>query len=311
MAYDGRLPVKAVVDVSAAPGASDTAPVASLFLNDYLIGAQQLVANGEKQRIEARIPRYAVGATNVLRVSFQRQPVSDRCLETPQAFPVSVLPTSHIVLEKTALGDDFSGMAARFAVDTQLLVPQAYLDHPASSLPQVISVADAAGVSPLRAQLKVITDPKASVTLDKAFLAFELPIKDSKESVQVDEQGRLRINHKDQLLLDVHPLNHLASLQVVDAGGQRGMVYRALGNDSPRFAKQILLTRGDVAILGDNGALTTFDTQDPSGSQLIDNEEPKGLDAWRTPSLLWLIPGGILLVLILLLAGRNARRNRQ
>jgi cytochrome c-type biogenesis protein CcmH/NrfF len=26
---------------------------------------------------------------------------------------------------------------------------------------------------------------------------------------------------------------------------------------------------------------------------------------------LWLIPGGILLVLILLLAGRNARRNRQ
>lgn len=40
VAYDGRLPVKAVIDVSAAPGASDTAPVASLFLNDYLIGAQ-------------------------------------------------------------------------------------------------------------------------------------------------------------------------------------------------------------------------------------------------------------------------------
>ncbi|URM28312.1 cellulose biosynthesis cyclic di-GMP-binding regulatory protein BcsB [Pseudomonas frederiksbergensis] len=310
VAYDGRLPVKAVVDVSAAPGASDTAPVASLFLNDYLIGAQQLVANGEQQRIEARIPRYALGSKNVLRVSFQRQPVSDRCLETPQAFPVSVLPTSHIVLDKTALGDDFSGMAARFAMDAQILVPQAYLEHPASSLPQVISVADAAGVSPLRAQLNVSADPKA-VTPDKAFLAFELPIKDSKESVQVDEQGRLRINHKDQVLLDVHPLNHLASLQVVDAGGQHGLVYRALGNDAPRFARQILLTRGDVAILGDNGALTTFDTQDPSGSQLIDNEEPKGLDAWRTPSLLWLIPGGILLVLILLLAGRNARRNRQ
>jgi hypothetical protein len=98
---------------------------------------------------------------------------------------------------------------------------------------------------------------------------------------------------------------------VVDAGGQHGLVYRALGNDAPRFAKQILLTRGDVAILGDNGTLSTFDAKDPSGSQLIDNEEPKGLDAWRTPSLLWLIPGGILLVLILMLAGRNARRNRQ
>lgn len=311
VAYDGRLPVKAVIDVSAAPGASDTAPVASLFLNDYLIGAQQLVANGERQRIEARIPRYAVGSSNVLRVSFQRQPVSDRCLETPQAFPVSVLPTSHIVLEKTALDDDFSGMAARFAVNAQILVPQVYLEHPASSLRQVISVADAAGVSPLRAQLNVSADPKVSVTPDKAFLAFELPIKDSKESVQVDEQGRLRINHKDQVLLDVHPLNHLASLQAVESGGQHGLVYRTLGTDAPRFARQILLSRGDVAILGDNGALTTFNTQDPSGSQLIDHEEPKGLDAWRTPSLLWLIPGGILLVLILLLAGRNARRNRQ
>lgn len=190
-------------------------------------------------------------------------------------------------------------------------MPQAYLEHPASSLGQVISVADAAGVSPLRAQLKVNNDPKASVTPDKAFLAFELPVKDSKESVQVDEQGRLRINHKDQVLLDVHPLNHLASLQAVDAGGQHGLVYRTLGADAPRFAKPILLSRGDVAILGDDGTLTTFNTQDPSGSQLIDNEEPKGLDAWRTPSLLWLIPGGIVLVLILLLAGRNARRNRQ
>lgn len=69
----------------------------------------------------------------------------------------------------------------------------------------MISVADAAGVSPLRAQLNISADPKVSVTPDKAFLAFELPIKDSKESVQVDEQGRLRINHKDQVLLDVHP----------------------------------------------------------------------------------------------------------
>lgn len=311
VAYDGRLPVKAVIDVSAAPGASDTAPVASLFLNDYLIGAQQLVANGEKQRMEARIPRYALGATNVLRVSFQRQPVSNRCLETPQAFPVSVLPTSHIVLEKTVLNDDFSGMAARFAVDTQILVPQAYLEHPTSSLGQVISVADAAGVSPLRAQLQVSSQPKALVTPDKTFLAFELPVKDSKESVKVDEHGRLRINHKDQVLLDVHSLNHLASLQAVNAGGQHGLVYRTLGADAPRFAKPILLNRGDAAILGDSGALTTFDTQDPSGSQLIENQEPNRLDAWRTPSLLWLIPGGTVLILILLLAGRNARRNRQ
>lgn len=311
VAYDGRLPVKAVIDVSAAPGASDTAPVASVFLNDYLIGAQQLQADGEKQRIEARIPRYALGSTNVLRVSFQRQPVSDRCLETPQAFPVSVRPTSHVVLEKTTPGDDFAGMAARFAVDTQVLVPQAWLDHPVSSLPQVIAVASASGVSPLRAQLKVSADAKTSVAPDKSFLAFELPVTDSKQPMQVDDQGRLRISHKDQVLLDVHQLNNLASLQVVEAGGQHGLVYNALGKDAPQFSKPILLTRGDTSILSDNGVLNTLDSKDPNGSQLIDDDEPKGLDAWREPSLLWLIPGGILLFLVLLLAGRSARRNRQ
>ena len=311
VAYDGRLPTQAVIDVSAAPGASDTAPVASLFLNDYLIGAQQLIANGEKQRIEARIPRYALGSTNVLRVSFQRQPVSDRCLETPQAFPVSVLPTSHVVLEKVDVNEDFSGMAARFAVDTQVLVPQSWLDQPASSLPQVIAVADASGVSPLRAQLKVSADPKAAVTPDKSFLAFDLPVKDSKEGVQVDDQGRLRINHKDQVLLDLQPLNNLASLQVVESGGQHGVIYNTLGKDAPLFAKPILLTRGDVSILGNQGAVTTLDSKDPSGSQLIEREEPKGMDAWRKPSLLWLVPAGILLFLVLLLVGRSARRNRQ
>ncbi len=311
VAYDGRLPTQAVIDVAAAPGASNTAPVASLFLNDYLIGAEQLIANGEKQRIQARIPSYALGSTNVLRVSFQRQPVSDRCLETPQAFPVSVLPTSHVVLEKVDVNEDFSGMAARFAVDTQVLVPQSWLDQPASSLPQVIAVADASGVSPLRAQLKVSADPKAAVTPDKSFLAFDLPVKDSKEGVKVDDQGRLRINHKDQVLLDLQPLNNLASLQVVESGGQHGVIYNTLGKDAPRFAKPILLTRGDVSILGDQGAVTTLDSKDPSGSQLIEREEPKGMDAWRKPSLLWLVPAGILLFLVLLLVGRSARRNRQ
>lgn len=113
------------------------------------------------------------------------------------------------------------------------------------------------------------------------------------------------------MLLDVQSLNHLASLQVVQTSGQHGLVYRTLGSQAPSLAEPIVLTRGDVAILGDSGAVAVIDSQDPSGSQLIDREEPKGLDAWRKPSLLWLIPGGIALFFILLLAGRLARRNRQ
>jgi hypothetical protein len=246
-----------------------------------------------------------------LRVTFQRQPVSNECLETPQAFPISVLPTSHVVLDKAALDNDFSGMAARFATSTQVLVPQSYLDHPASSLPQVIRIASTAGVSPLRANLSVSGDPKNVVTPDKAFLAFEVPVKDSSESVKVDDQGHLLINHKEQTLLDLKTLNHLASLQVIESGSQHGMLYRTLGGQTPVFTKPVLLERGNVAILGDGGALTTFDAKDPTGSQMIDDDEVTGIDAWRKPSLLWLIPGVIVVFLVLLLAGRIARRNRQ
>jgi hypothetical protein len=311
VAYDGRIPTYAAVDVAAAPGASGTPPIASLFLNDYLIGAAQLNANGQKERIEARIPRYALGAQNILRVSFQRQPVSDLCRETPQAFPVAVLPSSHITLEKSALDGDFSGMAARFATGAQVLIPQGYLERPASSLPQLIRVASASGVSPLRADLKVNTDASSAITPDKAFLAFEVPIKDSDESLQVDAQGHLLIHHKEQTLLDLKSLNHLAALQVVESGSQHGMIYRTLGGQAPNFERPVLLERGNVTVLGDHGPLTTFDAKDPTGSQMIDDDEPKGLDAWRKPSALWLIPAAVIGLIVLLLAGARARRNRQ
>ncbi|MDH0745555.1 cellulose biosynthesis cyclic di-GMP-binding regulatory protein BcsB [Pseudomonas sp. GD03842] len=311
VAYDGRVPVSAAIDVAAAPGASGTAPVASLFLNDYLIGASQLVADGQKQRIEARIPRYALAAQNTLRVSFQRQPVSDLCRETPQAFPVSILPSSHVTLDKIGLDGDFSGMAARFASGTQLVVPQGYLERPASSLPQVIRIASASGVSPLRATLSVNNDAQTGIAPQSSFLAFEVPIKDSDESLQVDAQGHLTIHHKEQTLLDLKSLNHLAALQVVESGGQHGMVYRTLGGQAPDFQRPVLLERGNVTVLGDTGPLTTFDAKDPTGSQMIDDDQPKGLDAWRKPSALWLIPAAVIGFLVLLLAGRRARRKRQ
>ncbi|MFK3796278.1 cellulose biosynthesis cyclic di-GMP-binding regulatory protein BcsB [Pseudomonas sp. NPDC088444] len=311
VAYDGRVPVSAAIDVAAAPGASGTPPVASLFLNDYLIGAAQLTADGQKQRIEARIPRYALAAQNTVRVSFQRQPVSDLCRETPQAFPVSILPSSHVTLDKIGLDGDFSGMAARYAAGTQVVVPQGYLDRPASSLPHVIRIASASGVSPLRADLNVTTDAQSAISPDKAFLAFEVPVKGSDESLQVDAQGHLLIHHKEQTLLDLKSLNHLAALQVVESGSQHGMVYRTLGGQGPNFERPVLLERGNVTVLGDNGPLTTFDAKDPTGSQMIDDDEPKGFDAWRKPSALWLIPAAVIGFIVLLLAGRRARRKRQ
>ncbi|WP_410524935.1 cellulose biosynthesis cyclic di-GMP-binding regulatory protein BcsB [Pseudomonas sp. DTU_2021_1001937_2_SI_NGA_ILE_001] len=311
VAGDGRLPVRAVIDVTAAPGASDTAPVLSLFLNDYLIGAAQLVTDGQQQRLEARIPAYALGSRNVLRVFFQRQPVSNRCRETPQAFPVTVLPTSHLVLEPATPSANFAGMAARFAGDSQVLVPQAWLEQAASRLPTLIKVADATGVSPLHAQLQVQAAGPAQLTPERPFLAFDLPPKDTELAVQADAQGRLLIKHKAEPWLQIQPLDQLAALQVIDAGQQHGVLYTSLGAHPAAPEKALLLGRGDASIIGAEGSLATFSTQDPNGNLLVQANEPVGLDAWRQPSRLWLIPGALLALLVIVLAGRRARRKRQ
>ena len=96
VAVNGRMPSDLVVDVAAAPGASSTRPVASVFWNNVLLSAKRLQADGRPERLDARIPGYALGLRNVVRVSFQRQPYSNDCNETPQAFPVNVLPLSLI-----------------------------------------------------------------------------------------------------------------------------------------------------------------------------------------------------------------------
>ncbi|MFT2598382.1 hypothetical protein ACMWP3_26400, partial [Escherichia coli] len=69
-----------------------------------------------------------LAAQNQLRVSFVRQPSSDNCRETPQAFPVAVLGSSHLKLDKAQDEANFTGMVRRFAAGAQLLVPHSYLD---------------------------------------------------------------------------------------------------------------------------------------------------------------------------------------
>ena len=91
VAADGRGPGTLVIDVAASPSAARTPPVVSVFLNEVLLGAKEMEANGRRERIVAPIPRYALAARNVVRVSFVRQLASDRCRETPEPYPVSVL----------------------------------------------------------------------------------------------------------------------------------------------------------------------------------------------------------------------------
>src|SRR6185369_699721 len=141
VAMDGRGPGTLVMDVAAAPGAARTPPVVSIFVNEVLLAARQMEANGRRERIAAAIPRHVLSTHNDIRVSFVRQLASDSCRETPEPYPVSVLASSHIVLDNIEPLGDFSGLIASFANGVNLLVPIAYLYDSQNTLPRVISLA--------------------------------------------------------------------------------------------------------------------------------------------------------------------------
>ena len=306
VAANGRIPASLVLDVAAAPSAARTQPVVSVFLNDILLGAKRLDANGAHERITAKIPRYALAGRNTLKVSFVRQLASDRCRETPEPYPVTVLPSSHMLLEKATTSDDFVGMVSRYASSAHVMVPATYLANAVATLPRTIRMAATTGVSPVNARFTAVSGDTVPA-MGGPFLALELPLKDVKSKVKL-EGGRVMMTAmSDKLILDVSGLNKIGMIEVVKVGGDTGVIYRNVGSDQPLMEKPLLLAQGDVAIVGSNGLLREVNTADPSGHEVVKSNESPWLLArgyW------WMLPiiGIVFMVALLVFASRMRRR---
>jgi hypothetical protein len=325
IARAGRVPETLVVDVAAAPGATATAPVATVYLNDVLLGAKMLTADGRPERISARIPGYALAATNVLRVTFQRQPGGEHCRETPQAYPAAVLPTSHVQLGAVAATDDFVGMIARYAGGADVIVPAAALGDATRSLPTLVAVAEAVGIASDKADLVVAG--AGPVAPRKPFLSLGASVAGMTGQARA-EAGRLIVdNTAGSPVLDVSGLDDIGVLDVVRAGEIAGVAYATVGRDAPAFEKPIRLGRGDVAIVGPAGVLAEV-----SGSRALETGRPlesllpagSDITAWLPTELQpairalptgtavgWAVPiatVAVLLFLLLLIRAAVARR---
>ncbi|MDB5875507.1 MAG: cellulose synthase [Ramlibacter sp.] len=265
VAGDGRAPGTLVIDVAAAPGAARTPPVVSVFMNDVLLAAKEMEANGRRERIVAPIPRHALATRNDIRVSFVRQQASDRCRETPEAYPVSVLGSSHLLLDRAEPTGDFNGLVSRFANGVNLLVPVSYLYDAQNSLPRVISLAASTGVTPSRARFIAVADvgpPK----FKGPFLAIDVPLQEAGKSEVKLEGGRLLLAQgSDRPLLDVSGLNRAGLLEVAQLGRDAGASYRTLGRDAPVLDRPLQLSSGNVAVIGMTGLRAELNTIDPAG----------------------------------------------
>jgi len=307
LASDGRVPSRLEVDVSAAPGATTTPPVASVFINDVLLGAKRLDANGQPERIAVEVPSYALRPQSVLRVSFQRQAAGEHCRETPQAYPVSILPTSRLLLAKAPAADDFTGVIPRLAGSAALIIPDAWLGEAATTLPTAIRLANVAGLSPVRASF---TTGAASVSPNGPFLALNMAINGLPAKVKV-EGSRLTIAGRDSAnLLDVAGLDSLGVVSVVRSQDHAGLVYSTIGSRPLAPKAPFALTRGDVAVLGAEGVLAEIDTRDPFGNRPASNDRKTWIqELWSKAAWSGSAAASGLLLLIVLRARHVRRRH--
>ncbi|AVJ26931.1 cellulose biosynthesis cyclic di-GMP-binding regulatory protein BcsB [Achromobacter spanius] len=309
---DGRVPDELVMDVAAAPGASSTRPVASVFWNGILLGAKQLEADGRPERLTARVPGYALGVTNAVRVTFQRQPVSVDCNEIPQGYPVNVLPTSYVKPGKAQPDGTFVGLLPLMAGSPQVLIPDSYLADAPDNIKRVIGIAAASGVSATRAELSVSPAGQA-VKPARAFLAMELPVDGAKPAVKVTARKQLQVAGKDTTLLDISGLTQLSTAEVVSAGGQEGVLWHTLGEQPGMTDAPFVLNRGNIAIIGAAGPVAWIDSANPDASHPPGAGESAFFE-WRR-YISWSVPAIsislLVLLLFLILAMRVSRRKRK
>ena len=267
---DGMLPSSIDVDVSAAPGVSDKGPVVSVFLNDYLLSARRLKENGEPERLSAAIPLYALAPRNVIRVTFQRQPSSDRCRETPQSFPAAILPSSRIHFDKVKPGNDFLGLVPAMATGAAVIIPSHFLNDSLSSISIVSRLAGAAGISPGRAET-VVSD--SEIVPAGPFLAIEVPLKGVLPKLAVQGDRLVVKATGGETILDVQGLQHIGTAEIVTSGSHSGILYRSLGSAPLLFSTSFQFSRGDAAILGTAGIVSEFMKSDPAAAPASEPEQ--------------------------------------
>lgn len=308
LSSEGRLPQEVVIDVSGAPNAAGEGAVASIFFNDYLLGATVLNTNGKPQRIAAKVPLYAIAARNEVRVSFLRQPARPHCHDPATPYPVSLLPSSHIVMGERGTAADFVGAAAHLSGAHKVLVPEAWLQNAPTTLQTVIRISNSVGAAVERATLEVVKG-KSLPSQDQSYLAFNLQPEGVKSAAVVDG-GHLRISGKqDDTVLDLAGLDNAALVEVTGNSDKQGVIYRELGNRIPSIAEPFRLMRGSVALLDGRGLVQDFDRDDPEGVRLAVDGNPQ--PAWQRHMVWLLLLIGVIVFLLLAARVAQIRRRRK
>lgn len=311
VARDGLMPTKLVLDIAAAPDASGAKPIVSVSWNNVLLTADALRADGEKQRMTARIPGYALGLSNTLRVTVQRLPTAVGCATPPKGYPVNLLPTSYLETGEPEPDGTFTGLLPLLADSAELIVPEAWLEQGANRILHVSRLALASGLSAARTKL-VLASAGKPVIPTSTFVALDSAVQSTKPLVQIGAGGQLKIGNKKAAWVDVAGLDNLIAIEVVASGGHNGLLRHSLGTEQPASLAPYVLERGNIAIVGPQGTVAMMDSAKPQSSSVRDETESAFYEwrhyiSWGVPLVSALL---LLFVVVLALAYRAGRRTR-
>lgn len=282
------------INLLASPTGDGVQPVVSVFLNDNLLGGDFLRADGQLERISARIPMYSVASSNYLKVQVRRR-CDGRCPEGMQSYPVQMLPSSYLELGSRGDYGQFFMLQPALGHAADVLLPLGYLKQSDQSLPFVSSILSA--LSARTHGIDIRFGDKAEFAPERTFVSFEMAPRSASGLVR-SGNGRLTVrNAEGRVVFDGTGMGPLATLQLVNADRRSGVAVFPVSDSLPRFSEPLEIPQGDFAILDAKGVRLSFNLSDPENELQVD-EQNRDIWFFIERHRGWLIAMGVLLFVV-------------
>jgi hypothetical protein len=246
----GTWPEAIEVELRAAPDPAGGRAVASLLLNQVLLGSATLSAEGQG-RLALPVPPGLLALENRIEVVVQRGAATG---------PAQLLPGSALRLGALPPVRDFLALPPAFAGGVQVLVDAAGGALVAEQLNPLLWVLR--GLVPAGAPLTVVpVVPESPAQPSGPFVAATLDPPAGTHPVLRFDAGRVLLsNSAGRPLLDLSGLERVLAVQVLESEGHSGLWLRRMGALPLLPAAAPVLDRGDVALLDGQGVALAWNS---------------------------------------------------
>jgi hypothetical protein len=272
----GVQPNALEVLLRAAPDPAGTPGVATVLLNDVILGSTTLTADGQG-RVVLSVPAQTLAAENRIEVVLQRATASG---------PAQLLPGSELRLAPAGPPRSFLGLPAAFGAGVEVLVDAPGGVLVAEALNPLLWVLRA--VVPAAAPLRVtLAEPGTPASPTGPFVAatFEPPA--GSDPVLRFDAGRIQLsNRAGRPVLELGGVARAISVQLVTSGGQPGLWLRPIGPPPLLPAAAPRLEQGDVALLDGQGVALAWSST-PGPQLRVDYPDSPRPVAWLPLLMAW------------------------